>query len=115
MAISWVERAKASIVRDMSIATRRPASDYDDDFYAWSKRQARLLRIMAAERVNTPLDLKHLAEEVEDLGREQLHAAESLTAGIIEHLLKLACSPASDPRRGWRRSLMAGRLEVARG
>ena len=69
---------------------------------------------MAARRVNTPLDLEHLAEEVEDLGREQLHAVESLTVRILEHFLKVAYSPSSDPRYGWLRSIAAARGEITR-
>ncbi|MFL5012678.1 DUF29 family protein, partial [Rhizobium sp.] len=65
------------------------AALYDEDYYAWTRAQADALRRLAAERWNGPLDLEHLAEEVEDLGRSQRHAAESLIERIIEHLLKL--------------------------
>ena len=45
---------------------------YEEDFYLWTRNQADALRRLAAERWNGPLDLEHLAEEVEDLGRGQL-------------------------------------------
>jgi hypothetical protein len=37
---------------------------YEEDFYAWSRRQAELLRLQRF----SDLDLRHLIEEVEDLG-----------------------------------------------
>jgi len=36
---------------------------------AWTEKQARELRELRADRWNGPLDLEHLAEEIEDLGR----------------------------------------------
>ena len=78
---------------------------YDDDFYAWTQEQARLLREAARERLNTPIDWDHVAEEIEDMGRNDRRAINSHLARIIEHLLKLEFSPASDPRSGWRKSV----------
>ena len=68
---------------------------YKDDFYAWTRNQASALRRLADERWNGPLDLLHLAEEVEDLGSEQQWAVESQLERILEHLLKLEHSPNS--------------------
>lgn len=78
---------------------------YDDDFYAWTQEQARLLREAAREHLNTPIDWGHVAEEIEDMGRNDRRAINSHLARIIEHLLKLEFSPASDPRSGWRKSV----------
>ncbi|MDQ2101391.1 DUF29 domain-containing protein [Azospirillum isscasi] len=78
---------------------------YDDDFYAWTQEQARLLREAARERLNTPIDWDHVAEEIEDMGRNDRRAISSHLAHVIEHLLKLEFSPASDPRSGWRKSV----------
>jgi hypothetical protein len=46
-------------------------SDYDVDFYAWTRLQGALLRgIAAGERVNdADLDWPNIAEEIETLGR----------------------------------------------
>jgi hypothetical protein len=44
---------------------------FKEDFYAWTRDQAEALRRLADQRWNGPLDLLHLAEEVEDLGSEQ--------------------------------------------
>ena len=55
----------------------RPDELYATDFYAWTKDQAAALRRLADERWNGPLDLAHLAEEVEDLGDTRRDAARS--------------------------------------
>jgi hypothetical protein len=87
---------------------------YERDFYAWTKAQARELRRFARTRPNLPLDLRHIAEEIEDLGREQRHALRSWTARILEHLLLLQHSPAREPRRGWIAEILNFRDEIAR-
>ena len=87
---------------------------YKDDFYAWTRDQAAALRRLADERWNGPLDLLHLAEEVEDLGSEQQWAVESQLERIIEHLLKLEHSPSRGPRRQWMISVNTARGEIQR-
>jgi hypothetical protein len=74
---------------------------YEQDFVAWTEKQARELRELRANRWNGPLDLEHLAEEIEELGRSQRHACESLLEQIIIHLLKLRCAKAEAPRAHW--------------
>jgi hypothetical protein len=87
---------------------------YKKDFYAWTRDQAAALRRLADERWNGPLDLMHLAEEVEDLGSEQRWAVESQLERIIEHLLKLEHSPSREPRRQWMISVIDARGDIAR-
>lgn len=82
---------------------------YHTDFVAWTQEQARALRELRALRPNLPLDLDHLAEEVEDLGLRERREARSQIRRIIEHLLKLEHSAASDPRGGWADSVIDGR------
>jgi len=81
----------------------------DEDCYAWTRAQAAALRRLAAQRADLPLDLGHLAEEVASLGRSDLATARSRVRRIIEHLLKLECSPARDPRLGWKESIIEAR------
>lgn len=90
-----------------------PDDLYAADFYAWTKHQSAALRRLAAERWNGPLDLTHLAEEVEDFGDERRNAVRSQLRRIIEHCLKLEFSPAADPRAGWMRSIANARDEIA--
>jgi Domain of unknown function DUF29 len=81
--------------------TLGPADLYEQDFYAWTQRQARELGRFAASRPNLPLDLAHLAEEIRDLGKERRDALRSWTTHVIERLLLLEHSVAREPRRGW--------------
>ncbi len=90
----------------------RPEQLYKDDFYAWTRDQAQALRRLAEERWNGPLDLEHLAEEVEGLGSEQQWAVESQLERLIEHLLKLGHSQSPAPRRQWMSTMRAPKSSV---
>jgi len=57
----------------MSMA--RPKQLYEADFYAWTQEQARELRRLARTRPDVPLDLAHIAEEIQDLGKSEYKAA----------------------------------------
>jgi hypothetical protein len=85
---------------------------YQTDYYAWTKQQAAALRALAEQRVNSPLDLENLAEEVESLGRSDWRAARSQIQRAIEHLLKLEFSPAREPRAQWLDSIDSSRNEL---
>lgn len=85
---------------------------YERDFYAWTRQQAKELRRWATIRPDLDLDLPHLAEEIRDLGKEQRNALRSWTVRIIEHLLLLAHSPATEPRRHWAREIAGFRVEI---
>ena len=89
-------------------------SDYDLDFYAWTQWQGGLLRRLAAgERVNdAELDWPNIAEEIETLGRSERGAVASRIRNVVEHLMKLEASPASEPRAGWRRTIKRERIEI---
>jgi Domain of unknown function DUF29 len=93
------------------MATRiKPTSKplYEQDFYAWSKAQAALLR---AGRF-ADLDLEHLIEEVDDLGESLRRSVRSGLRTIIEHLLKLEHSPAQAPRGGWYDTILTQRSDL---
>lgn len=87
---------------------------YETDFVAWTEGQAKALRALRASRWNKPLDLEHLAEEIEDLGRSQPHACESLLEQITIHLLKLRCSKTQGPRVHWANEVDHFRNELRR-
>jgi DNA-binding PucR family transcriptional regulator len=93
------------------VATK-PAELYEEDFFAWTRDQAAALRRMAEDRWNGPLDLEHLAEEIEDVGSDRRDAVRSQVRRIIEHLLKLEHSRAADPRSGWKDSIDDARGEI---
>jgi len=83
---------------------------YDDDFYAWTQEQAELLRRLPA--VSNRLDSELVAEEIEDLGRSELHACQSLIEHVIEHLLKLEYSGLIEPANHWRREIVEWRSQL---
>ena len=91
-----------------------PAELYDVDFYRWTQEQAALLRQVPGERINPPIDWKHAAEEIEDMGLSDLRAVNSRISVILEHLLKLEHSPAGDPRDGWVETVFRCRGDVSR-
>ena len=95
------------------MATRlKPRPTYDEDFYAWTQDQAKHLRAQTRLRKNEPIDWQLLAEEVEDLGKSELHTCQSLTQQIIAHLLKLQYSRASDPRAGRESEIATFRIDL---
>ena len=87
---------------------------YEQDFLRWTAEQARVLHEAARRGSNLPLDWDNLAEEVESLGRAQRHQLASRIATILEHLLKLAASPAEAPRGGWEATIIRERARVER-
>jgi hypothetical protein len=76
---------------------------YDDDILVWSERQADLLRRRAAgELINeAELDWPNIAEEIEDVGRSQLHAVESLLMQAMIQLLKAQAWPLALEVENW--------------
>ena len=92
-----------------------PAELYDQDFYGWTRHQAAALRQVAAERVNlaAPLDLAHLAEEIEDLGKSQARELESRYMRLLVHLLKWEFQP-SQRSGSWRGTVNEQRIELER-
>ncbi len=92
----------------------RPEQLYEDDFYAWTRHQARELRRLRATRPNADLDLAHLALEIRDLGSEQLFAIQSQATRLIEDLLKLEHSRHEAPRRQWMILVNSARGEIER-
>lgn len=85
---------------------------YEDDFYAWTEEQAALLRHLPAG--GNRLDPAHIAEEIEDLGRSELRAAQSLCEHVIEHRLKLDYAGLDEPAEHWRDGIVAWRLQLDR-
>lgn len=83
---------------------------YDTDLTLWSARQAALLRA----REVTTLDWENLAEEIESLGKSDLHELESRLLILLEHLLKLDHGLRSEPRAGWKRTVLEQRQRIDR-
>ena len=62
---------------------------YDDDFFAWTQEQARLLR----DGELADIDVENLAEEIESMGRSNRRELRSRLAVLIMHLLKWRYQP----------------------
>ncbi len=81
---------------------------YDRDIVAWAQQQAALLR---AGRL-AELDIEHIAEEIEDVGKSEQRELASRMAVLLAHLLKWVYQP---ERRGnsWQRTIRAQRRSLA--
>ena len=62
---------------------------YETDVLAWSNEQARLLR---AGQFGL-LDLEHIAEEIEDVGKSEQRELASRLAVLMAHLLQWHSQP----------------------
>jgi Domain of unknown function DUF29 len=62
----------------------RNSLDYEEDFYAWTVEQARLLRSGDLSAI----DAANIAEEIESMGRSDRRAIESRLTVLLTHLLK---------------------------
>lgn len=82
---------------------------YEQDLVLWAKATAQLLREQRWEAI----DLPHLIEEVEDLGKSERSAIGSQMERIMVHLLKWEYQP---QRRSdsWLDSINDGRSQIRR-
>lgn len=91
---------------EISLNQHRPPapSQYDDDFYAWTQDQAHALRALEKHSASLPvqIDLAYIAEEIEDLGKAELHAVVGLIQQILIHLIKAASAPHARAVPHWR-------------
>jgi len=89
---------------------------YESDILAWSEQQATLLRRHAAgQRANDgAIDWSNVIEEVESVGREQLHAVESLLVRALVHMLKAEAWPLSRDAPSWRAEAVRFRADARR-
>ena len=81
--------------------------DYDHDFYAWALHNAKLL----GARRFSEIDIKHIVEELEDVGKSERRTLESHIRNLLLHLLKWQYQP---HLRGssWRQSIRNARIAV---
>jgi len=81
---------------------------YDTDVIAWANEQAAFIR---AGRFDL-LDLEHIADEIEDVGKSERRELRNRMAILLVHLLKWKFQP---ERRGhsWQRTIKTQRKELA--
>jgi hypothetical protein len=87
---------------------------YDDDIVLWSERQAELLRRRAAGELVNDLDWANIAEEIEDVGRSEFRAVESLLVQALRHMLKADAWPLSRDAPSWRADAIDFRQQARR-
>jgi hypothetical protein len=80
---------------------------YDTDFAEWTAQTADLLRQGRFDE----LDLEHVAEEIEDLGKRNFNGARSQLLRMVMHLIKQKIQPARDGT-SWRGSIVNARQEI---
>jgi hypothetical protein len=78
---------------------------YDTDLVLWTERQADALRRRAANEI----DWDNVAKEIENLGRSDQRDLASCVQIVLDHLIRLRASPATEPRRSWKRTLIVRR------
>ena len=74
---------------------------YDDDFYAWTQTQAAALRLIPKASIGEHIDIEHVAEEIEDLGKRDLREVGSLLMRLVEHLIKIRADANSASAAHW--------------
>ncbi len=85
------------------------ASLYDEDFAIWTAETARLLRAGRFDEV----DIEHVAEEIEDMGKRDKRELHSRLTVLILQLLKWKWQPEKQTR-GWQSTLLTQRAELDR-
>ncbi len=82
---------------------------YEADFYAWAKTQSTLLK----QRDFSKIDLKHIIEEIDSLGRSERSALKNQMIRLLMHLLKIKYQ-AEKHTKSWDKSIGNARLAIER-
>jgi len=84
-------------------------SRYETDVVAWANEQAALIRAGRFDQ----LDIEHIADEIEDVGKSEQRELESRMAVLLAHLLKWQYQP---ERRGrsWSLTITDQRESISR-
>jgi hypothetical protein len=81
---------------------------YEQDVVAWANEQAALLR---AGKL-TAIDVEHIAEEIEDVGKSEQRELASRMSVLLAHLLKWQYQPGRRSK-SWQYTIRTQRKEVA--
>lgn len=88
------------------MATKR-AQEYDKDFYAWAIHNAQLLR----EGKMSKVDIEHVAEEIESMGKSERRELINRLAVLLAHLLKWKYQPLKQSK-SWEHTIKEQRYEL---
>jgi hypothetical protein len=97
----------ATVRRPRAASGRSAATSYEKDVILWSQEQARLLR---AGRF-AELDIEHLADEIEDVGKSEKRELASRMAVLLAHLLKWTRRP-ENRTNSWRATINDQRKRI---
>jgi Domain of unknown function DUF29 len=75
------------------------APNHDTDFFEWTQQQSAALRSHPLDCGE--LDTEKLAEEIEDMGLEQIRMTSSFVVQMLVHLLKLHREPNAPSAQHW--------------
>ena len=83
------------------------STTYESDVIVWANEQAALLR---AGKLSA-IDIKHIAEEIESVGKSEQRELTSRMSELLAHLLKWQFQPS---QRGvsWEKAVKAKRIEI---
>jgi len=84
------------------------STTYETDVVAWANEQAQLIRAGKFDQ----LDLEHLAEEIEDVGKSEQRELASRMAVLLMHLLKWKFQP-ERRSQSWASTLRDQRVRLA--
>lgn len=86
-----------------------PSTSHEHDIIAWANEQARLLRTGQLDQ----LDVDHIAEEIEDVGKSEQRELASRMAVLLAHLIKWQYQP-QRRSNSWTRTIREQRNSIAR-
>lgn len=89
--------------------TTNTQQDYDKDFYAWALHNAELIRQGKLSEV----DLEHVAEEIESMGKGDKNKLINRLAILMAHLLKWQYQP-NRRGRSWMLTIKEQRVRITR-
>mgnify|MGYP003376118528 CR=1 FL=1 len=84
-------------------------TSYETDVVAWANEQAALIRAGRFDQ----LDLTHIAEEIEDVGKSEQRELASRMAVLLAHLLKWKFQPAKRSK-SWELTIKNQRVAIAK-
>ena len=96
----------------MSLKTQVKTSLYETDYLLWL--ETILAQLTVGDFIN--IDLEHLIEEIQDLGKSEKHAVASYLMRLCEHLLKVKYweSERENCLRGWEVEIANFRIQIQR-
>jgi hypothetical protein len=85
-----------------------PGAGYDADFFQWTQSTAEMIRQGRLAEV----DLEHVAEEIEDMGKRDRREVRSRFGVLIMHLLKWQLQPELHGGSTWRSTIVEQRKQL---